>query len=66
MLDVGTADTLARREGDYDADGAVETHADELDGLLGRQVEVTVARDGDHWLVTAIDGLPYDARTAAS
>jgi hypothetical protein len=48
VLDVGDADYLAAAAlSDFDADGTVETNADELAGLAGTEVTVSVSMTDD-------------------
>lgn len=59
-LAVGDAAFLATTAAsDYDADGAVESNADELTGLTGAQVTLTVTPGTAPAVVVAINGLAY-------
>lgn len=59
-LDVGPDWLLARTAAhDYDADGRIETNADELDGLVGRQVALLVEKRAAASVVYVVQGLDY-------
>ncbi len=59
-LDLGGASKLAAQAAaDLDGDGTVESNADELTGLEGRQVQVTVRGGTDPAVVVQLEGHAY-------
>jgi hypothetical protein len=69
VLDVGDADWLATTAlNDLDADGTVESNADELTGLVNVEVVVGVAEDGENTdappLLYTVNGVDYRATSS--
>ena len=60
LLDLGDRAYLASRAtADLDADGTVESNADELDGLVGTPVSIQVLPDTSPALVVTVNGAAY-------
>jgi hypothetical protein len=60
LLAVGDPDFLAATSSsDFDADGVVESNAEELTGLAGTEVTVQVARDTAPAVVLTLNGVAY-------
>ena len=59
-LDVGDEAWLAElAQGDLDADTVVESNLDELTGLLGVEVDLTVEEGTEPAVVHAVNGVPH-------